>query len=136
MKIIAITTACFVLCACTPTAGVPNMICKAVGPAVFGFLPPNNRVSPRTSDAATDIYRIANGKLYHQWSQRKEYFYNNIVEIEPGRYVSGHIVFVIGGLAVNIGTDVIAGGGNRGYAGYAVTAAPNDWSLVYLDCKA
>src|SRR6185436_6100112 len=60
------------------TAGVPNMTCKAEGTAVGG--PPLHQYE------ATDVFRVANGKLYHRWSGREEYFYNDIKEVELGRF--------------------------------------------------
>jgi hypothetical protein len=79
-------------------SGVPNMICKAErtvqegntvqgqmtvkGPTVYQY-------------EATDVFRVANGKLYHRWSGREEYFYNDIRKVDFGRYVSGHMVFMM-----------------------------------------
>jgi hypothetical protein len=94
----------------TATAGVPNMTCKAEGPTVAG--------PPLRQYEETDVFRVANGKLYHRWSGREEYLYNDIREVEYGRYVSGHMLFVINNLR-----------------GYVVIAAPADWRVVYLNCK-
>ena len=94
------------------TAGVPNMTCKAEGTAVGG--PPLHQYE------ATDVFRVANGKLYHRWSGREEYFYNDIKEVDLGRYVSGHMVFVL---------DY----DNR--HGYVVIAGHPTWTIHNLDCK-
>jgi hypothetical protein len=94
----------------TATAAVPNMVCRAEGPTVTG--------PPLQQYEVTDVFRVANGKLYHRFSGRDEYLYNDIREVEPGRYVSGHMVFLIDNLR-----------------GYVVIAAPTDWRVVYLDCK-
>jgi hypothetical protein len=67
----------------------------------------------------TDVYRVANGRLYHRWSGREEYFYNDIKEVEFGRYVSGHMVFV----------------GSKKLPSYVVVAGPYDWRVDYLDCR-
>ncbi len=93
------------------TAGVPNMTCKAER-TVEG---PTGQ--PRET---TDVFRVANGRLYHRWSGREEYFYNDITEVEVGRYVSGHMVFVMD-------YDKLRG--------YVVIAGRPDWRVVYLDCK-
>jgi hypothetical protein len=99
------------------TADVPNMICKAEravqgqmtveGPTVHQF-------------DATDVFRVANGRLYHRWSGREEYFYNDIRWVEVGRYVSGHMVFVMD-------YDKLRG--------YVVIAGPSVWRVIHLDCK-
>ena len=96
----------------TATAAVPNMTCNAEGTAVGG--PPLHQYE------ATDVFRVANGKLYHRWRGRDEYFYNDIREVEPGRYVSGHMVFVL---------DY----DNR--SGYVVIAGQRSWTIHNLDCK-
>jgi hypothetical protein len=100
----------------TATAAVPNMTCKAKGEVMGQQAGPTlHRI-----DDASDVFRIANGKLYHRWSGREEYFYNDIKEVDLGRYVSGHMVFVL---------DY----DNR--SGYVVTAGPGTWTVIYLDCK-
>ena len=52
------------------------------------------RIDPITLDAdhsdVSDIYRIKGGNLFITTSGRAEYLYNEIVEVEPGRFVSGH----------------------------------------------
>jgi hypothetical protein len=92
-------------------ADVPNMTCKAVG-----------QVAGPTGQPweSTDVFRVRDGRLYHRWSGREEYFYNDIREVELGRYVSGHMVFVMH---------------YDKPRGYVVIAAPHDWRVVYLDCK-
>jgi hypothetical protein len=102
----------------TATAAVPNMTCKAKGPGVTGMQ--DGPMLLQSSDDASDVFRIANGKLYHRYSSREEYFYNDIKEADLGRYVSGHMVFV---LDYN----------NR--RGYVVIAGPGSWQVYYLDCK-
>ena len=69
---------------------------------------------------STDVFRVANGKLYHRWSGREEYFYNDIKEVELGRYASGHMMFVL---------DY----DNR--HGYVVIAGHPTWTIHNLDCK-
>jgi hypothetical protein len=93
------------------TAGVPNMTCKAERTVVGPMGQPGEY---------TDVFRVANGRLYHRWSGREEYLYNDIREVEFGRYVSGHMVFVMDD-------------DNR--RGYVVIAGRTDWRVVYLDCK-
>jgi hypothetical protein len=93
------------------TAGVPNMTCKA-----------ERTVEGPTGQQReyTDVFRVTNGRLYHRWSGREEYFYNDIREVEFGRYVSGHMVFVMD-------YDKLRG--------YVVIAGRPDWRVAYLDCK-
>ena len=93
---------------------VPNMTCKAErtvqgrGPTVHQY-------------EATDVFRVANGRLYHRYSGREEYLYSdNIRDVEPGRYVSGHMVFVMD---------------YDKRHGYVVIAGPAVWAVTYLDCK-
>src|SRR5262245_36354238 len=93
------------------SAGVQNMTCKAERTVVGPMGQPME---------STDVFRVANGRLYHRWSGREEYFYNDIREVEFGRYVSGHMVFVMDD-------------DNR--RGYVVIAGRPDWRVVYLDCK-
>lgn len=93
-------------------AAVPNMTCKTEGKAMVG--PTLHQYE------ATDVFRVANGKLYHRWSGREEYFYNVVTEVEPGRYVSGHMVFVL---------DY----DNR--SGYVVIAGNPDWTIHNLACR-
>jgi hypothetical protein len=38
----------------------------------------------------SDIYRIKGGNLFITTPGRAEYLYNSVVEMEPGRFVSGH----------------------------------------------
>ena len=95
---------------------VPNMICKAAmtvqgqmtveGPSLYQY-------------QATDVFRVTNGRLYHQYSGREEYLYSDIKEVEPGRYVSGHMVFVMD---------------HNNSHGYVVIAGNPVWAVTYLDC--
>jgi hypothetical protein len=52
------------------------------------------RIDPITLDAdhsdVSDVYRIKGGNLFITTPGRAEYFYSNVVEVEPGRFVSGH----------------------------------------------
>ena len=52
------------------------------------------RIDPITLDAdhsdVSDIYRIRGGHLFITTPGEAEYLYNNVVEVEPGRFVSGH----------------------------------------------
>ena len=110
MRIAILAVALLVVTGTAAAADVPNMICSAEGPVAAG--------PPLRQYEATDVFRVINGKLYHRWSGRDEYLYNDIREVEPGRYVSGHMVFLIDKLR-----------------GYVVIAAPTDWRVVYLNCR-
>ena len=52
------------------------------------------RIDPITLDAdhsdVSDVYRIRGGHLFITVPGEAEYLYNNVVEVEPGRFVSGH----------------------------------------------
>ena len=52
------------------------------------------RIDPITLDAdhsdVSDVYRIRGGHLFITTPGEAEYRYNNVVEVEPGRFVSGH----------------------------------------------
>ena len=52
------------------------------------------RIDPITLDAdhsdVSDVYRIRGGHLFITTPGGAEYLYNNVVEVEPGRFVSGH----------------------------------------------
>jgi hypothetical protein len=67
MRLVMLALALFVFPFTAATA-VPNMTCKTKG-AVMGLQ------AGRTLhhiDDASDVFRIANGKLYHRWSGRTE----------------------------------------------------------------
>ena len=52
------------------------------------------RIDPITLDAdhsdVSDVYRIRGGHLFITTPGAAEYLYNSVVEVEPGRFVSGH----------------------------------------------
>ena len=52
------------------------------------------RIDPITLDAdhsdVSDVYRIRGGHLFITTPGEAEYLYNSVVEVEPGRFVSGH----------------------------------------------
>ncbi|MET4482952.1 hypothetical protein ABIB66_007516 [Bradyrhizobium sp. F1.13.3] len=100
------------LSATSAVAAVPNMTCRAEGKAVGGPV--------LQQYDATDVFRFTAGKLYHRWSGREEYFYNDVSEVQLGRYVSGHMTFVL---------DY----DNR--SGYVVIAGNPDWTVYNLNCK-
>jgi hypothetical protein len=66
-------------------AAIPDLECHA---------DEQTRIDSITLDAdhsdVSDIYRIKGGNLFNTTSGRAEYLYNEIVEVEPGRFVSGH----------------------------------------------
>jgi hypothetical protein len=120
MRIVTIVLATLAgLAACSgASARVPNMTCTAIGSVASGATAADRvQMTART----TDVFRFQNGKLYHRWSGRDEYFYNDVVEVEIGRYASGHMLFVMDG------------SGDR--KGYVMIAASTDWRVVYIDCK-
>ena len=92
------------------TARVPKMTCKTVGHGVSGFVA--GRLLMQSSDVPTDVFRIANGKL-------KGILLKQDRGDRSGRYVSGHMVFVI----------------DEYRSGYAMVAGATDWEIYYLDCK-
>jgi hypothetical protein len=86
LAILALVLFAFPVTGCT--ARVPNMTCKAVDHGVTGLVEGRFLIQP--TDTPTDVFRIANGKVYHRWSGREEYFYNDIVETGRGGYEMGH----------------------------------------------
>jgi hypothetical protein len=66
-------------------AAMPELECHADEQA---------RIDPITLDVdhgdVGDVYRIKGGNLFITTPGRDEYIYNNVVEVEPGRFVSGH----------------------------------------------
>ncbi len=101
-----------------PLAAASDMTCKAStsvgGPAAASEVPQRTAVS--------DVFRVSAGRLFHSWRGRDEYTYGHITEVGPGRYAAGHMMFVMA-----------EGGGRRGYV---VIAAPTDWRIVYVECRA
>jgi hypothetical protein len=116
MRLVVILALGLVVGSCS--RDVPNMICKAER-TVQGQMTVEGPTLHQYE--ATDVFRVANGQLYHRYSGREEYLYSDIKEVEPGRYVSGHMVFVM--------YD------NNKLRGYVVIAGPPVWSVSYLDCK-
>ena len=97
--------------------GVPDMTCRAEQ-SVKGRIGSTDVFRLANE---TDVFRVANGRLYHRRSGREEeYFYNDIRKVELGRYVSGHMVFLMD---------------YDRPRGYVVIAAPYDWRVVSLDCR-
>lgn len=123
MRIVTLVLAALIGCASEASANAPNMTCTAIGSVASG-----STVTDRiqTVSRSTDVFRFKDGKLYHQVSGRPETLYNDVVEVESGRYASGHMQFV-----------VPEPGGRKGQdrKGYVVIAAPTDWRVVYIDCR-
>jgi hypothetical protein len=44
---------------------------------------------------STDLYRFAASKLYVSSEGRNEYFYNDVRQVEAGRYASGHKTIIL-----------------------------------------
>ena len=78
----------------TGAEGLPNLLCR--GDQVVDI--DHSRLTT-TKYASTALYRFTNGKLYISSKDRDEYLYNDVREVEPGRYVSAHktIYFRLGG---------------------------------------
>jgi hypothetical protein len=115
MRLVVILALGIVIGSCS--RDVPDMICEAEL-TVQGQMTVEGP-SLRQHEA-TDVFRVANGRLYHRYSGREEYFYNDIREVEPGRYVSGHMVFVMD---------------HNNSHGYVVIAGNPVWVVTYLNCK-
>ena len=66
-------------------AAMPDLECHADEQA---------RIDPITLDVdhsdVSDVYRLKGGNLFITTPGRAEYIYNKVVEVEPGRFVSGH----------------------------------------------
>lgn len=87
---IAFLTAASVALAYPAQAAVPNMTCHA-------HL--ETQISPITLDGTTstprEVYRFSNGDLYISRPDRAEYRYGKVVEVEPGRFASGHKTLIL-----------------------------------------
>jgi hypothetical protein len=118
LKQLAAAVVLSTLCAIDVIAGgVPNMKCLGTR-TIWGIA--NGAASPFTATDSTDIYRFTErGDLFHSWQGRDEYRYNSVLVLEPGRYVSGHMTFLI--------TDDQS-------SGYVVITDSGFWKVVYLHC--
>jgi hypothetical protein len=73
-------------------ASIPNSVCRG-----------EDVVSIRNTDLktdryrSTDLYRFVGGKLYISAEGREEYFYNDVRQVEPGRYASSHKTIIFDG---------------------------------------
>ncbi len=71
-------------------AAVPDMTCHA-------YL--ETQISPVTLDGTLnsprEVYRFRNGDLFISRPDRAEYRYNQVTEVEPGRYTSGHKTLIL-----------------------------------------
>jgi hypothetical protein len=73
-----------------------------------------------STDATTDVFRFtAGGDLFHSWRGRAEYRYNSVRVLEPGRYASGHMVFLLA---------------DDQSVGYVAITNSVDWRVIYLRC--
>jgi hypothetical protein len=66
-------------------AAIPDLVCQELRVV---------QVDPRSLQAqeskSRTLYRLKSGNLYLSSTDRPEYLYNTVVEVEPMRYVSGH----------------------------------------------
>ena len=83
-------------------AAMPDLECHADEQA---------RIDQITLDAdhsdVSDVYRIKGGNLFITTSGRAEYLYNEIVEVEPGRFVSGHKTLLLTARTADAGRKVL-----------------------------
>src|SRR5436190_23605999 len=70
---------------------IPDIVCT--GNEVVYIDHSNLTMSKQPS---TDLYRFASGKLYLSSKDREEYLYNDVREVEPGRYVSAYMTIHFG----------------------------------------
>jgi hypothetical protein len=71
------------------------------------------------TERTTDVFRFAEGALFHSWEGRAEYQYGSVSVLEPDRYASGHMIFVMG---------------QDRSSGYVSIIASTYWRIVYLLC--
>jgi hypothetical protein len=64
---------------------MPDLICRGTQKVYIRHFDLTTSTFP-----TTDVYRFAAGKLYRSSSDREEYLYGAVNQVEPGRYVSGH----------------------------------------------
>ena len=86
-----------ILCLISFTAAalpIPDIVCRETRLVLIA--PKSLAVQEQESQT---VYRFKSGSLYITPSDRGEYRYNKVVEVEPMRYVSGHkiIQFEVGG---------------------------------------
>ena len=66
---------------------------------------------PITLDAdhsdVSDVYRIRNGHLFITTPGEAEYRYDNVVEVKPGRFVSGHKTLLLTPRTVDPGRKLL-----------------------------
>jgi hypothetical protein len=83
-------------------AAVPDLECHA---------DEQTSIDPVTLDAdqsdVSDVYRIKGGNLFITTSGRAEYLYNEIVEMEPGRFVSGHKTLLLNARTADAGRKLL-----------------------------
>ena len=83
-------------------AAMPDLECYADEQA---------RIDPITLDAdhsdVSDVYRIKGGNLFITTPGQAEYIYNNVVEVEPGRFVSGHKTLLLTARTADLGRKLL-----------------------------
>lgn len=74
-------------CSAATAGPIPDLVCRVVREVT---------INPKTLETqvydTSTIYRFRSGKLYLTPSDRAEYLYNEVVESELMRYMSGHKV--------------------------------------------
>ncbi len=80
---------------------IPDIVCRET--RLIFIAPKSLAVQEQESQT---LYRFKSGSLYITPSDRGEYRYNKVVEVEPMRYVSGHKVIQFEGGGSNFQTAI------------------------------
>ena len=75
---------------------VPDLICSETKSVQI-----ESKALSAQSDGTDTIYRFKSGSLHLKPSDRDEYLYNKVVEIEFGRYSSGHKTIIFDSINSN-----------------------------------
>lgn len=73
------------ICSSVSALAIPDLICREAHLVQVN----SKSLQTQVSESSTD-YRFKSGKLYLAPQDRAEYLYNEVVEVEPMRYTSGH----------------------------------------------
>jgi len=81
---------------------VPNLVCTEA--RVVNVDPRSLKVQEYESETG---FRFFEGSLYLRPSDRKEYLYNKVVEVEPKRYLVGHKIIQFEGSPSEFQTAIV-----------------------------
>ena len=81
-------------------AAVPDMLCHLQRQTIV------DPITLETAPSATrEVYRFKDSELFISSAERPEYHYNKVLEVEPGKYVSGHKTLMLNSEPYRSGTS-------------------------------